>query len=537
MKSKHIITTVICSVIASAMLLSSCKKVLEQEPRNSTYGDVFWKTSGDYESAMAGNYALLRDVMTSGTYNPSPRYYMYGDAVSNSYLTLQYVGDGLEAIQNGDITGNYNLKSLANWTKYYKAIAMSNLILSKVETLSSDDLSDVSNPETFKKKIKGQALFIRALCYFMMTRVWGDVPLVTTVDDPLTAKQLARNPKAEVMKQIEADCHEAAQNLSWGYLNSGEANVTANKGSVYALLAHLYLWRATMLDITSSTPNLTDVNSADTTITSIMNSGGYSLNDTTNYYKTFIGRSTEGIFEIAASEDSKEGSSWSVANMFLRSDYIASNSDNSRAFVPPSYLSTHYSVEIEGPYDWVWNTVTGVWEWKATIVKTNDTKDIRFRKNFTDVSTDKPTCIKYNNVVYRNPGQKLDAYVSNNIVVFRLSDMKLLKAEIALYKNNPSAAVDILNEFRTRNGTSKPLLSNTLSKDAVMDEYILERGREMYLEGHIFYDLLRTRKYGNYVSWLTSSRFNQEGFYWPVDPALFSNNNQMVQTSYWRGKI
>jgi hypothetical protein len=181
MKSKHIITTVICSVIASAMLLSSCKKVLEQEPRNSTYGDVFWKTSGDYESAMAGNYALLRDVMTSGTYNPSPRYYMYGDAVSNSYLTLQYVGDGLEAIQNGDITGNYNLKSLANWTKYYKAIAMSNLILSKVETLSSDDLSDVSNPETFKKKIKGQALFIRALCYFMMTRVWGDVPLVTTV--------------------------------------------------------------------------------------------------------------------------------------------------------------------------------------------------------------------------------------------------------------------------------------------------------------------------------------------------------------------
>ncbi|TDQ06635.1 SusD-like starch-binding protein associating with outer membrane [Pedobacter metabolipauper] len=527
-----------CTLVTGTILFSSCKKLMDQEPRNSTYDQVFWQNSKDCESALAGNYALLRDVMTSGTFYTSPRYYMYGDAVSTSYLTLQYWGDGLEYIQNGDITGAYNLNSLANWTKYYKAIAMSNLILNKIPSVPDENLKDISNPVKFKQKIIGQALFIRALSYFMMTRVWGDVPLVTTIDeDPITAKHLARSPKADVMKQIEADCHEAAKNLIWGNTTAGEANVTANKGSVYALLAHLYLWRATMTDARSATPNMTDVNSADTTITRIMEDGGYALTDTANYYSTFIGRSREGIFEINASEDSREGSNSSVANMFLRTANIAYNNNNSRAYVTPRYFTTHFFVNkvTEG---WVWNEVAWAWEWKSVVTKETDTKDIRFRKNFTDINTDRPTCIKYSNVIYRNPGQKLDAYVSNNIIVFRLSDMRLLQAEIALYKNQVNTATTIINEFRTRNGADvSNQLPSGLTKDAVMNEYVLERGKELYLEGHIFYDLLRTRKYEDFVPWLTSSRFNQEGYYWPVYPALFSNNNLLTQTTYWRGKI
>lgn len=537
MKKKNIQNILVCALSACILMISSCKKVLNQEPRNSTYDEAFWQSGRDAESALAGNYALLRDVMTSGTFNTSPRYYMYGDAMSTSYLTLQSWGDGLEAIQAGNITGAYNLNSLANWTKYYKAIAMSNLILQKLPAMTSEQLSDVSNPERFRRKVIGQALFIRALCYFMMTRTWGDVPLVTALEDPLAAPHLGRSPKAEVMKQIEDDCHQAALNLSWGYTNSGEASVTANKGSVYALLAHLYLWRATMSDVRSNTPNMTDVNSADTTISRIMSDGGYHLNDTTNYYKTFIGRSTEGIFEVNASEDSREGSNMSVANMFLRTAYIDYNDNNSRAYVTPAYLLNHFYV-FKTTEGWVWNEAAWEWQWVSTTTKAIDNKDIRYRKNFTDVNTDRPTCIKYSNVVYRNPGQKLDAFVSNNIIVFRLSDMRLLQAEIALYKNQPATAVQIINEFRTRNGADpSTLISSNLSNDLIMDEYIIERGKEMYLEGHLFFDLLRTRKYETYVNWLSSTRFNQEGFYWPVYPALFSNNNLLTQTNYWRGKI
>ena len=165
---------------------SSCKKILEQTPKNSTYDEVFWKTARDYKSALAGNYSLLRDALT----DKNNRYYMYGDAIAKNYFTIDYTGDGLEGIQNGNFTFKYNVTSLGDWTKFFKTITMSNLILDKISKASDADFSDEENIPRFKNKIKGQALFLRAFTYFEMTRVWGDVPLITEAyDDPLTATQ------------------------------------------------------------------------------------------------------------------------------------------------------------------------------------------------------------------------------------------------------------------------------------------------------------------------------------------------------------
>jgi hypothetical protein len=534
MKNTKILYTVIC-ILAGAILTSSCKKLLNQEPRNSTYEQGFWQNGRDANSAMAGNYALLRDALFSGNWLSTPRYYIYGDILAPGYVTLLGAGDGLETIQRGDMSGNYNLQNFADWSKYYKVIAMSNIILNKMPAMTDQQLNDVANPTRFRKEIIGQAYFVRALSYFMLTRVWGDVPLVTAYEDPINALHIGRTPKADIMKQVEKDCHEAAKNLNWGYTDPGNIAVTANKGSVYALLSHLFLWRATMSNVTSTAPNMTDVNSADTTLQQLVDKGGYRLTDTAQYYKTFIGKSTEGIFEIAASEDTREGSNLSIGRMFLKQAYL--NNASPRATVPPSYLSSHFAVSstTEG---WVWNEVAWVWEWKTITTTVTDTKDQRYRKNFTDVTTSAPTTIKYSNVVYRNPNQKTDAYLSNNMIIFRLADMLLLRAEVAIYKNDLPTAIRIINESKKRNGADETtMLANSLTKDQVLDAYVMERGRELFLEGHLFYDLLRTRKYNNNVSWLTTSRFNQEGFYWPVYPGLFSNNNQLVQTNYWRGKI
>lgn len=499
-KKLSILITILIIVTTSA-----CKKLLYEEPKDAPYEQTFWKNSKDVRSAMAGNYALLRNAIT----DKSNRYYMYGDAIAKNYFTIQYTGDGLEGIQNGDFTFQYNLNSLANYTLYYKSIAMSNLILSKVGAMTNSQLSTEDDPTEFKNNTLGQAYFLRALSYFMMVRVWGDVPVVTQAyEDPLNAPQLPRTPKAEVMKLIEDDCHKAINLLGWTYANSGDAKVTANKGSTYALLAHLYLWRATMSNVATDAPNLVDVNSADTTINTLISRGGYALTDTANYKNTFIGRSTEGIFEINVSENTLEGSNSSVGGSFLNETYVKGYGNNPRYYVVPSYFNNFYT----------------------------DT-DIRYKKGFDVTLPDKPMCIKYSNVIYRNPGQKLNPYLSNNIIIFRLADMMLLKAEIALYKGDTPTAINIINTFRKRNDPNPVLVDAVLSRDEVMDEYITERSKEMFLEGHLFYDLLRTRKYSNVVEWLPVERFRKEGYYWPVDPALFRNNPLLKQTTYWLGKV
>jgi hypothetical protein len=502
----------ITGLVIVAAGISSCKKLLTQEPTNSTYQQVFWKTASDAKSALAGNYALLRNAFT----DKENRYYMYGDAIAKNYFTIQYNGDGIEGIQNGDFTFQYNLNTLGNYTVYYKSIAMSNIALANISKMTVEQLKDADNPAQFKNDMLGQAYFLRALSYFAVVRVWGDAPLVTEAyEDPLTAPQLPRSSKTLIMKQIEDDCHKAYDLLSWSYSNTGDAKVTANRGSVYALLAHLYLWRATMNDVKTNTPNMTDVNSADTTINALIAKGGYTNTvksplDAAKYKDTFIGRSPEGIFEFAMSENTLEGSSAGVGTRFLNSTYVRTYNAEARYFVVPNYLSNNFD---------------------------SDTTDMRYQQGFALRNTAKPISIKYSNIVFRNPNQKLDAYLSNNMIIFRLSDMQLLKAEIALYKGDAATATNIINGFRARYSTNPVLVDNGLSVDEVMDEYVSERGKELFLEGHLFYDLLRTRKYKSVVDWLTDPRFLQEGFYFPVDPALFRQNPNLRQTSYWLGKV
>lgn len=524
-------------LLCSLGTLFSCKKLLEQEPKNSTYGDAFWSDPRAGANAVAGNYALLRDALSTGIYNTWNRYYMYGDAAADiEYAMRSNDGQGNAEVHSGRFESNYTVLALGDWSGYLRTVAMANIVYKKMSEVPDELLNYHQDPITYRNNVLGQALFIRALTYFMMVRIWGDVPLVTEAyEDPITAPQLGRTPKLEVMAQIEKDCEAALALLGWSYPSSSDRAVTANKGSVYALLAHLYLWRATVTNVQNDAPIMADVDKAADAIAQIEANGGYALTDTNRYYQTFIGRSTESIFEINKSEDTQEGSSQHIGRWFLNNTNVPYFTSTPYYYVKPSYLTSHF-YEIKTVWQWVWEN--NAWVWKGVASKVLDTTDLRFRRNFQFTNTNYPTSIKYSNVIYRNPGQQRDGYFSNNMNIFRLSDMLLLKAEIALYRNQVPAAIEIINGFRKRNGGSAlGFVPDNATKATVMSEYIIERAKELFVEGHLYYDLVRTRKALDLVPYLNADRFRQEGFYWPVSPQLFSNNRFLVQTQYWRGKI
>ncbi|WP_295117887.1 RagB/SusD family nutrient uptake outer membrane protein [uncultured Chitinophaga sp.] len=511
MKTKKMKLRILAILAATVLGTASCTKILNQEPKNSTYSEKFWQTGRDARYALAGNYSLLRSALSTGW-----RYNMYGDGLAKAYYVIDYEGDGLEGIQGGDFTFQYNVNTYGNWADFFKVITMSNEIIARIpkmtDAMVSDDDEGDSDPVKFRNKLVGQALFIRAYTYFTMTRIWGDVPLVLEAyADPITAPQLPRTPKAEVLAQIIKDAQEAASLMRWGYdsYTVGAGPVMANKGAAYALLAHAYLWRATTANL--STVNLADVHSADTTIAQVMAYGGYSHTDTSgaNYYRTFIGKSSEGIFEIAMAEDQLEGSNNSIGMKFLRNDYLAGKGAANRMAVQPSYFESHYPDSLM--------------------------PDVRYTKNFDFWDNPRPMCRKFSNVIYRRPGKKEDPYLSNNMIIFRLTDLELLRAEIAIYEGRLHDAYDVINVVRKRNGAPEyPDLNYT--KSQMIEYYINERGRELYLEGHNFYDIVRTGA-THIVDWLTAQRRLQEGFYWPVDPRLFRGNPFLLQTSFWRGRV
>ena len=208
-----------------------CKDFLdEQDPSNLT-PESFYTIPDHAEAAIAAAYSGLR---------------FYGDGAgifSSNWQMLEAVTgtSTTETAQNSDLNNLYSLTYDGNtqhiinyWNGLYRLIANANLVLDKVPPITP-------MPEAQKKKILGEASFLRAWGYFNVVRLWGDAPLVT---QPQTASSEnfypSRAPKEEIYALIVSDLQSAeAAGLPWM-----DATGRANLAAVKTLLAKVYLTMA-----------------------------------------------------------------------------------------------------------------------------------------------------------------------------------------------------------------------------------------------------------------------------------------------------
>src|SRR5690606_37919917 len=124
------------------------------------------------------------------------------------------------------------------WNAHYRAILNLNHTI-----LAIDNGNLKETPAEEVDQLMGQAKFLRAYNYFMLVRMFGDLPLITEkIEDPITA-EITRSPIAEVYQLIESDFLEAVEKLppTWPADQRGKPTKDAAKG----LLAKTYLTMAT----------------------------------------------------------------------------------------------------------------------------------------------------------------------------------------------------------------------------------------------------------------------------------------------------
>jgi hypothetical protein len=72
----------------------------------------------------------------------------------------------------------------------------------------------------------------------------------------------------------------------------------------------------------------------------------------------------------------------------------------------------------------------------------------------------------------------------------------------------------------------------TVLKDAIFTE----RAKELMMEGHYYFDLVRTGRVTD-QQWcffpLTQSQFDNGGWTWPISTASLNNNPYMQLNNYW----
>lgn len=121
---------------------------------------------------------------------------------------------------------------LSNWSTFYKIIYECNRMLEGLNASTGLTFS-------LKQQLTGEAMFIRAFCYFYLVNLYGDVPLITTTDYRVNAK-VARTAIDKVYESIINDLSAAKELLSDNYPSAGRVRV--NKGASIAMLARVYLY-------------------------------------------------------------------------------------------------------------------------------------------------------------------------------------------------------------------------------------------------------------------------------------------------------
>ena len=215
------------SILLLLLTLASCQNILDKEPLGILDAGSFFQTADDALQATNAAYEPL--LFSSGNNN---FYWAFAELPSDEAVTG---GDGSRPgfTELDFFTYTPRTEELNDfWKLNYQGITQCNTVIDKVPAISMD--------EGLKNRIIGEATFLRAYYYFLLTQVYGDVPLLTKVTPPDELK-IPAAPKTAVYAQIIADCDFAAAVLPVQYAASDVGRAT--KGAALALAAKTHLYQ------------------------------------------------------------------------------------------------------------------------------------------------------------------------------------------------------------------------------------------------------------------------------------------------------
>ena len=483
------------NLIAIALLgfsFSSCSDFLEQNPQTDLSENDFYKTADDILSAVNGAYSSLQE----------------GDIYGNWYVFGEIPSDNTRNQLSGSVTTQNEFDQfyidtqnsmIANfWKAAYKVINRTNTILGRIDGIEIN--TELAN------RYKLECKFIRALMYFNLVRVYGDVPLVLKEISISESYDILREPKENVYNQIIADLKEA-QDLPVSYSTAEDGRAT--QGAAKALLANVYM-------------TLHKYAEAETILAEIINSGRYSLLENTpgslnidgykNVFSPVNHNSKEGIFEIqflkgGYGEGSNYANNFAPENSGTNVVAVGGTGGNN---IPEMDI---YNAYEEGDLRRDFSMSLGYYDNR----KNNEWVESRYVCKFMDV-----------------PYQNNDA--SNNYPVIRYADVILMYAE-ALNQNGKTAeAGKYLNMTRRRGfgyqtTETSPVDLQTTDKAqfALMVEQ--ERRVELAFENHRWFDLIRT---GRAVEVMRSKGFslNETNLICPIPQKQIDVNPKLTQNDY-----
>lgn len=418
----------------------SCKKMVEVDPPiTQTTGASVYQLDATAAAVFTGLYTnLSKGSFATGITSISvfsglsADEFRLSNTVSNTDKLYFYYTNSL-------FTNLAGSPGTENWESFYRYIYICNAALEGLTKSTSLTPSVV-------QQLKGEAKFMRAFLYFYLMNLYGEVPLAVSSDYEINSI-LHRSSVVDVYQQIITDLLEAKNLLADHYiaadaLTNTNERLRPTKWAATALLARAYLYYG---NLTGDVSNYTNAETQATTVISA--SSHYNLVPLNN---VFLANSMEAIWQ-------------------LQPVNLGWNTEDARAFIINAAPSTTKPIFLSQSL--------------LNSFELNDARKINWVKDTTIASTLMPYPYKYKKAKLNDP-------VSEYLMVLRLGEQYLVRAEAKAQLGNISGAQTDLNVIRNRAGL---LNTSANDKNSLLSAILQERKIELSSEwGHRWFDLKRT---------------------------------------------
>lgn len=461
--------------------LTSCKKLLDVTPQSQITGQVYFKSEGDFDPFVIGNYTSIRAFANSFTYG-----------TERSEELAQGPNSRLTSVWLQTITATTNA---FNYNGQYKAIGAANLLLEQIEPFSFSSAAT-------KNRIKAEALCQRAYTYFFLVRVIGDTPLMLQAITDDNVPLLPRAKAADVMKQVFADLDQA---ISLFPDKTYPNKYRFSWASAQALKLEAKLWSAKVL-----AGGATDFNDAITAGAAVETTGVSLL---PNFKDVTTTRANAEVIMSAYYQRDETGANYGLnALPYLQSIQGASNLDSIPYCKTTANGQGGYQISLKSR-----QLFSGL---------PNDK-----RKPYTFIAERQGTTVR-NIYVIKLPGNVYsdDRVSDNDVIMWRLADVYLMEAEAYAGTNNTAKAIEYLNKVRNRAGNGD--YTGATDKPTVERAIFDERGREMFFENKRWYDIVRFNAGGTIdaYSYVPNLVGKTTPLYWPLSSTVLAANKNLTQT-------
>ena len=554
---------IFATALLAACPLVGCEDFLNLKPLNDIVLENFWNEKSDVDNMISGCYSTMqsRDFVE--------RLMVWGEVRSDNIVAGNNVNGNVDYsnIFQENLREN---NGFTKWDKFYSVINSCNLIIQYAPQVAQ------KSPDYTQSALRAtiaEATALRSLCYFYLIRAFRDVPYTTEayMDDNQTMA-LPASKFEDILNALIADLESIQNDAVKIYPETDPLYQTGRitQEAIHAMLCEMYLWKqdyakcvyyadlviqskmdkynekyqlyggivtGVVDELVEGYPLISDANSTRTTYGSA-------------YTQIFVnGNSNESIFELTYMKDNDNMLSNGAVSYCYGNDVTFPG-----LYRPADFIGSDVS-------DKSFQVFTSMYDTRAyENVQSNSDTDFRINKYTTDgasIDLTKATSDDLTGGVTHGTPYR-EQYCKANWIVYRLTDIMLLKAE-ALAQMAPeesatkpseiSQAFKLVNSVNLRSNcdrTGMQKLDSTMyTTKATMQNLVMEeRQRELMFEGKRWFDLVRrarrdgnteylvnqvTRKYTTNITAVESKLSKMDAIYWPYNENELDVNPYLVQ--------